>query len=77
MNSKKNKFKNASFSALFTLSNEYFTVTPKMTPIVSLPKKASLVYPLIKKTKDILPTSGSIYTSEKLEMLGVGFEGNF
>ena len=27
-------------SALFTLSNEYFTVTPKISPIVSLPKKA-------------------------------------
>jgi len=62
-------------SALFTLSNEYFTVTPKISPIVSLPKKASLVYPLIKKTKVMLPTSASIYTSEKLEQLGVGFEG--
>ena len=27
-------------AALFTLSNEYFTVTPKISPIVSLPKKA-------------------------------------
>ena len=27
-------------SALFTLSNEYFTLTPKISPIVSLPKKA-------------------------------------
>lgn len=62
-------------SALFTLSNEYFTVTPKISPIMSLSKKASLVYPLIKKTRVLIPTSGSIYTSEKLERLGVGFEG--
>ena len=36
---------------------------------------SSLVYPLIKKTTAILPTSGSIYTSDKLEKLGAGFEG--
>lgn len=40
----------------------------------SLPKKAFLIYPMIKKTPGILPTSATVYTSERLRELGAGYE---
>jgi hypothetical protein len=41
---------------------------------LTLPKKAFLVYPLIKKTPGILPSSATVFTSERLPELGVGYD---
>jgi len=42
---------------------------------LTIAKKAALVYPLIKKTEGILPSSATIFSVEHLRKLGVGYEG--
>ena len=42
---------------------------------LTIAKKASLVYPLIKRTEGILPSSATIFSAEQLKKLGVGYEG--
>ena len=59
--------------ALATLSNvsiQEQTVESSM----SVGRKASLVYPLIKKTRGILPSSASIFISQHLRQLGIGYD---
>ena len=58
--------------AFFTLSKESELVTYDETTL-SLPKKAFLVYPLIKKTEGILPSSGTVFSSDRMRKLGVGY----
>jgi len=40
---------------------------------MTMSKKAALVWPLIKKTPGIYPTSGSVFRSDYYEALGVGY----
>ena len=37
-------------------------------------QKASLIYPLIKKTSGVLPSSASIFYSQRLRKLGIGYD---
>ena len=62
-------------TALWTLSQENWTAQQGVSQVMTLGKKARLTYPLIKKTREILPTSFSFYTSQKFERLGTGLEG--
>ena len=58
--------------AFFTLSKESEQPTYDETTL-TLQKKAFLVYPLIKKTQGILPSSGTVFTSDRMQKLGVGY----
>ncbi len=42
---------------------------------LTIAKKASLVYPLIKKTEGVLHSSATIFSGDRMRKLGVGFEG--
>jgi len=57
--------------AFFTLKRECEVHLEE--EITSLCKKASLLYPLIKKTPGILPTSATVFTGDRLKALGVGY----
>lgn len=59
--------------AFFTLRRESELPSYDET-IFSLPKKAFLVYPMIKKTEGILPSSATIFSSDRLRRLGVGYD---
>jgi hypothetical protein len=59
--------------AFFTLSKESERETYDET-IFSLPKKAFLTYPLIKKTEGILPSSATVFSSDRLREMGVGYD---
>jgi len=58
--------------AFFTLSKETGLEMNDETTL-TLPKKAFLVFPLIKKTPGILPSSATVYMSDRLPELGVGY----
>jgi hypothetical protein len=57
--------------AIFSLSKESEQTTDTT---LTLAKKAFLVYPLIKKTPGIIPTSATIFRTDKMDALGVGFD---
>lgn len=61
-------------TALLSLSREY-NMAIVNTKIGHLQKRCSLIYPLIKKIEGAFPTSGSVFTSDYLNELGVGFVG--
>ena len=59
--------------AFFSLRRQSEQMTAEETTL-TLAKKASLVYPLIKKTQGILPTSATIFSSDVLRKVGVAYE---
>ena len=61
---------NIAFATLNLESHQEQSIENTMT----LAKKAALVYPLIKKTQGILPSSATIFTSDRLNKLGVAYE---
>jgi hypothetical protein len=61
--------------AFYTLSQESKRESVLSMDVMSLPNKVNLVYPLIKKVRAIIPSSATIYTTEYLPKLGVGYEG--
>ena len=58
--------------AFFTLSRES-EISTHGENTLTLAKKAFLVYPLIKKTQGILPSSATVFSSDRLSKLGVGY----
>jgi len=61
--------------ALYTLAKQTETMTVKSKfGGLTMAGKAYAVFPTIKKTAGIMPSSASIFSSDKLTKLGVGFE---
>lgn len=61
-------------TAFFSLSEQRSEISPLAPTVTSLQRKVRLVYPMIKKTGGRVPSTGTVFGSEKLKTLGVGYE---
>ena len=60
-------------TAFYSLANQV-SMQDFQTDMSALIRKARILYPLIKKTGGVLPSTGTIFTSDFLTMLKVGYE---
>jgi len=60
---------NVAFATLSLENNEEQSAESMLT----VARKAALVYPLIKKTPGVLPSSATIFSSERLRKMGIGY----
>lgn len=62
------------YTAFFSLK-EQREFEPLMTSSMSLQRKAAVVFPLMKPVEGVFPSSGTVYSSDYLKDLNIGFQG--
>nr|ALO75637.1 vitellogenin 2 [Tigriopus kingsejongensis] len=62
------------FTAIYSLK-EQRELEPMRTTSMSMQRKAAVVFPMMKAVKGVFPTSATLYTSDYLKDLNIGFQG--